>query len=98
MKFLVLARPRAGIQPSSLIFEEDLKYFDSLIAKKTADCIYSFVAGGGCSIVNAESHERVMEILRDEPGYAFLEWDVLPLCDYKQTIAKDIKVLRKQGM
>jgi hypothetical protein len=99
MKFLVLARPRAGGPgPSSSAVDEDLKYLDSLLAKKTVDCLYSFITGGGCGIVNADSPERVMEIIRDDPGYAFLEWEVEPLCDYKQTLTKDIKVLRKQGM
>lgn len=99
MKFLVIAKPRAGVQGlSSSVVQAELEYHNSLIAKGSADCIYSFVAGGGFGIVNADSHERVMEMIHDYPGYLFLEWEVHPICDYKTAFNKVIEMLRKQGM
>jgi hypothetical protein len=58
----------------------------------------TFVAGGGFGIVKVDSHERVWEMLHEDPGYAFFEWEVHPLCDYKTTGNKFIEMLRKQGM
>ncbi|HIB83778.1 MAG TPA: hypothetical protein EYO59_04020 [Chromatiaceae bacterium] len=46
------------------------------------DCVYGFSAGrGGVSIVNADSHEDLMRILRSSPMYHFANYDIQSLCD-----------------
>jgi hypothetical protein len=98
MKYLVIAKPRAGAPeiPSSLV-QASQEYLNSLLANGSADCIYGFITGaGGVGILNADSHERMTEILLGQPEYAFLDWEVHALCDFNQSFDKILELSRKQ--
>lgn len=64
MKFLLIRKPRVGAQPPTApTIRAQKEYVLGLVKKGVVDCAYAFVGGGGCSIVNAESHEKLNEML-----------------------------------
>ena len=67
MKFLLIRKPRVGGQPpAAQTIRAQKEYVLGLIKKGVVDCAYAFV--GGCSIVNAESHEKLNEMLFAAPS------------------------------
>ena len=97
MKYLVINKgPRgsyADIPLSAL--QATKEWFKALRTNGTADCIYSFVTKGGMAVLNANSHEEVMKILRAGPGWGFNEIEVHVLCDVGQSMDALIETRQK---
>ena len=85
MKYLVMARTGAVPIPpekASDLFKEAKEWIKIHLANGKHDCHHLFVEGGaGFSIVNADSHEELMDEIIDYPLYPFLDWEVNALCD-----------------
>jgi hypothetical protein len=59
------------------------------------DCSYNLFGGGGLAIVNASSHEPVMEALLDFPLYPFFDWEVTPLLDFEVSYQRYIEYYQR---
>lgn len=87
MKFLVISKSRissATPKPTNPegLYRSAIAWTEKSLADKTLDCTYGFAAGrGGCSIVNADSHEELLRVLRSSPMFHFAEYEVHALCD-----------------
>jgi hypothetical protein len=62
-----------------------------------ADCVYAFLGGGGCAILNADSAEELNQRLMGSPLGLFYEFDVQALTDYGQFMDTVAKALEKQS-
>ena len=83
MKFLLIRKPRVGVQPpTAQTIRAQKEYVLGLAKKGVVDCVYAFVGGGGCSIVNAESHEKLNEMLFAGPMALNYEYEMHALSDY----------------
>ena len=58
-------------------------YVKERLEEGSFDCHYIFADGGGFAIVNADSHEEVMDILLGYPLYPLFVWEVKALCDWE---------------
>lgn len=68
MKFLLIRRPRAGAErPTSQAIRAQKEYVLGKVKEGIVDCTYAFVGGGGCSIINADSADRLNEQLFGGP-------------------------------
>ena len=52
----------------------------------TFDCIFGFMEGGGFSVVNADSHHDVLELMLEYPLFGLVTWNVRPLMEFKEGI------------
>lgn len=97
VKFLVITKVHPGAAPSSRVVEASVKQMDEHCAKGVFDCTYIGPVGTGITIVNAQSHEQLLEILIGFPMHAFLDFEVLPLSDYKKGSTKFLEMIKAQG-
>jgi len=83
MKFLLIRRPRVGAErPTAQTIRAHKEYVLGKVKEGVIDCTYAFVGGGGCSIINADSAERLNEQLFAGPLARFYEYEVRALSDY----------------
>jgi hypothetical protein len=82
MKYLVSATP-GPMPPAPEQFDAALAWLDGKLADGTFDCLYGFLEGGGCSVVNADSHRDVLDLMADYPIYGLVTWEVRPLLDFR---------------
>jgi hypothetical protein len=101
MKFLVMARPRHTQQGvTSKMVQETREIVNGYVKSGINDCAFSFADGngGGLGIVNADSGEKLMELLMASPVAAFSEFQTYPLADFDSSIGKTIEAMKKQGL
>ena len=101
MKFLVIARPRHTQQGvTSAMVQASREIVNGYVKSGIDDCAYSIADGngGGVGIVNADSHEKLMELLMAAPVSAFSEFQTYPLADFDSSISKVIEAMKKQGL
>ena len=58
------------------------EWVNAKMADGTLDCAYSFPAGGGFFIFNADSNEGLMKLLLDFPLRPLAEFEIHVLCDF----------------
>lgn len=98
MKCLVLVKPRAGTTPTSAALVANREIVNSYLKSGVNDCVYVFPDGGAFAITNADSADKLLELLMDLPAYPFFEWDVRPLADFNKATERIIAMLKRQGM
>ncbi len=86
MKYLVIAKRNTLLAPSTEEWLAILQASKELIAAGledgTFECHYWNVpAEGTVTIINADSHEQVQELLIKIPLYPFLTWDIQPVVE-----------------
>ncbi len=85
----------------AMLFRAGKQWLEAKQADGTIESIYSFPAGGGVTVVNADSHEELMNVIRDFPLFPFLDWDVRPLVEtsdsFDSAIAMFDKMAAQQG-
>ena len=59
-----------------------LKWVNARLSDGTLDCAYSFPAGGGFFIFNADSHEGLMKLLVECPLRPLTEFEIHSICDF----------------
>ncbi len=60
------------------------EWVNKKLADGTLDCAYSFPAGGGFFIFNADSHEDLMRLLVEFPLRPLSEFEIHSACDFNQ--------------
>jgi hypothetical protein len=78
MEFLVLTKPGPAPPPVELVRSAQA-WLDAKLSDGTIKCSYAFVGGGGFSVSQADSHEKMMDELLDYPLTPFVEYEVRPL-------------------
>jgi len=84
MKFLIISRPKENLPdvlPGHGGLGEVSAYYQKYIEDGTIDVFYTFPAGGGMSITNADTAERLWEILHEHPLYLAFRWETMILSD-----------------
>ena len=66
------------------------EWVNTKLADGTLDCAYSFPAGGGFFIFNADSNEGLTKLLVDFPLRPLTEFEIHALCDFN--VATDMVV------
>ena len=98
MKYLLIRKPRVGAErPTAQTIRAHKDYVLGKVKEGAADCTYAFVGGGGCSIINAESTEKLNEQLFAGPMALFYEYEVRPLADYASFMENAARAVEKQG-
>jgi hypothetical protein len=97
MKFLVTTTPNRLQVPPVALMEAAKAWINARLADKTFDCCYGFATGGGFSIVNADSPERVAQLLMEYPAYMGSDWKVDPLCDINKNLDQVIAMIKRAG-
>ena len=87
MKFLLITKSRIGhnaFKPDDpqAVFQAAHAWNKARLEDGSIDCVYGFVDGrGGASIVNADSHEHLLRMIRSSPMYHYIDYEIRPLCD-----------------
>ena len=99
MKYLVITEPRGNLPPEMAVqlFEAARKWINEKVADGTIEVSYSFPAGGGATIGNADSHEDLMADMRAFPLFPFLSWDVRPLVDREASFDSAIEMFSQMA-
>ena len=85
MKYYVAARP-GPMPPSPEQFDAAIEWLDGKVQDGTFDCIFGFMEGGGFSVLNANSHREVLDVMAEYPLFGLVTWDVQPLLEFKEGI------------
>jgi hypothetical protein len=85
MKYYVAARP-GPMPPSPEQFDAAIEWLDGKVQDGTFDCIFGFMEGGGFSVLNADSHREVLDVMAEYPLFGLVTWDVQPLLEFKEGI------------
>ncbi|MBK5107761.1 MAG: hypothetical protein JJE12_06500 [Anaerolineales bacterium] len=86
MKFLITGLPGSTPIPreqGAELLQAGLVWIKSKLADGTIDSHYNIFGGGGLAIVNAGSHEQLLEEILAYPLYPFFTWEVQPLLDFE---------------
>jgi hypothetical protein len=98
MKYLLIRKPRVGAErPSAQMIRAQREYVLAKVKEGVVDCAYAFLGGGGCSIINADSPEKLNELLWGGPLALFYEYDVRPLTDYGRFMDGVAAAMEKQS-
>lgn len=87
MKFLLITKSRIGhntFKPDDpqAVFQAAHAWNKARLEDGSIDCVYGFVDGrGGASIVNADSHEHLLRMIRSSPMYHYMDYEIQALCD-----------------
>ena len=85
MKFLLITKSRIvhnANKPSDpqATFQAAHAWNSARLEDGTLDCVYGFTDGrGGVSIVNADSHEQLLSMIRSSPMYHYIDYEIRPL-------------------
>jgi muconolactone delta-isomerase len=73
------------------------EYQAACLEDGTLECGYLFADGsGGFGVVNADSHDQLMDIILAHPQNAFLDWEIIPACDTLASYDKFIRSLEQE--
>jgi hypothetical protein len=70
--------------PTPEQFDASLSWIEDKLNDGRFDCVFGFVEGGGFSVVNADSHRDVLELMAAYPLFGLVTWDVHPLLEFKE--------------
>ncbi len=95
MKFLVTTTPRRLQIVPVVLLEAAKAWIAARLADKTMDCCYGLTTGGGVCIINADSAEKVAQLLTEYPAYLRSDWQVEPLCDINKNLDEAIATIKR---
>lgn len=87
MKFLIITESRIGKSVPKpdhpqATFKAAHEWNAARLKDGSFDYVYGFSDGrGGITIVNANSHEELLLLIRSSPMYRFMDYEIRPLCD-----------------
>ena len=99
MKWLIITEPRGNLPPEAAgaLFEAAREWIDGNKKDGIIESQYAFLAGGGVTISNADSHEQLMNEIREFPLFPFISWDVRPLVDINQSFDSAIAMFKRMA-
>jgi muconolactone delta-isomerase len=103
MKYLLTTQSRIGhnaFKPDNpqAVFKAAHEWSTTNLNNGNFDCVYGFADGrGGVSIVNADSHEDLLQMIRSSPMYHYIDYDIRPLCDLQLLWDLQIQAAKHHG-
>jgi hypothetical protein len=85
MKYYVSPTP-GPMPPTPEQFDASMSWVEGKLNDGTFDCVFGFLEGGGFSVVNANSHREVLDLMADYPLFGLVVWEVRPLLEFKEGI------------
>jgi hypothetical protein len=85
MKYFVSSTP-GPVPPTPEQFDAALSWLEGKVNDGTFDCIFGYMEGGGFTVVNADSHRDVLDLMADYPLFGLVTWDVRPLREFKEGV------------
>jgi len=88
MKFLLIGNqvgPATSHKDQINYLEATKHWVNTRLAEGTLESAYSFPAGGGFFIANADSHEDLMKIIVDFPLRPLSDFEVHVISDFNQS-------------
>jgi hypothetical protein len=88
MKFLLIGNQvgqAANHRAQKDFLERTKEWVNAKLADGTLESAYSFPAGGGLFIANADSHESLMKIIVDFPLRPLADFEVHAISDFNQS-------------
>jgi hypothetical protein len=99
MKFLVLTTPRPSptIPPkaAAAALSATREWLGQRRTDGTFECAYGLVTGGGCAIVEVESHEALNKLMLDAPASMISDYEVWALGDADVQLGNAISALER---
>ena len=97
MKYLILTKPHTPIpQEKRLeIYKALKKGINEAVQNGLVDCVYAFYDTSGLLIANADSHDDIMDALRESPLARYAYFEVKPLLDINRYYDKLITMLQE---
>ena len=99
MKFLVIVTPRrdASVPPGAVaaMLSAQRDWLHERMNDGTVEFAYSFPVGGGCGVVNVDSHEALNELLVNSPAFMINDFDLRPLSDLDTGLGNAITALER---
>ena len=98
MKFLTLTSPRGNLPPAvaAAIFQDGKAWLNANLSNGTMDFVHGFPEGG-VGVINADSHEDLMEKMRGFPLFPFVDWQVRPLVDIDRSLDSAVEMFKKMA-
>ena len=99
MKFLFMTKPRGNFPPAAAgnILKATKAWVNARHADRSLEYFYAFPAGGGAGVVNVDSNEALMKMLRDSPAFPFTETEIHPLVDFNQSMDSAIAMFERMA-
>ena len=99
MKFVIATTPKGNLPPqlAEPLFVASKQWLADKKNDGTIDITHGFPEGGGLSIANANSHEDLMNTIRDFPLFPFVDWDIRPLVDINTSLDSAVEMFRKMA-
>jgi hypothetical protein len=97
MKYLFTTKPRGNLPPAvaPAVLKATKAWVNARIADRSLDFFYAFPVGGGAGVVNVDSHEALMKMVRDSPAFPFTETELHPLVDFNQSMDSALELFQK---
>jgi len=98
MKFLLIGNQvgeAASHEDQLSYLELSKQWVNARLADGTLESAYSFPAGGGFFIANADSHESLMKIMVDFPLSPLSDFEVHAISDFNRSTEIVIDALKK---
>lgn len=99
MKFAIVTRPLGNLPPEAAgpLFQAAKQWFSDKTKEGIIDAVYGFPEGGGLTIANADSHEDLMNTVRDFPLFPFVEWEIRPLVDINKSLDSAVQMFQRMA-
>ena len=100
MKFVIATKPLGNLPPGMAepLFQAGKQWLADKTKDGTIDVVHGFPEGGGLSSVNANSHEDLMNSIREFPLFPFVSWDIRPLVDINTSLDSAIEMFRRMAV
>lgn len=73
------------------------EWIDGRLSDGSMECCYAFAGGGGFSVIQAKSHEELMDEFLDYPLSAFAEFEVRPLVGLDHAFNRFIETVERMA-
>ncbi|GMT96584.1 hypothetical protein KH5H1_07030 [Corallococcus caeni] len=100
MKYLVYVKDRpSGVQPPDPVaLNRSVRaWVEARLMDRTMDCAYYVLPKMGLCIINADSHEALLSLLRAWPSFAYQEFEIHMLADVRHGIDDNFERLQRTG-
>ncbi|NTX06851.1 MULTISPECIES: hypothetical protein [Myxococcus] len=100
MKYLIYVKDRTSgpVPPDPIALNRSVReWVGARLQDGTMDCAYYVLPKMGLCIINADSHETLLTLLRAWPSFAFQEFEIHMLADVRHGIDNNFERLTREG-
>ncbi len=101
MKYHVISKRNTRLSPSTeewlAMLQATRELTIAWLEDGTIECHYGTVpADGAVTIINADSHEQVQELLTKSPLFPFYTWDIQPVVEILPMFDRSIELYKQR--